>query len=278
MKKISVFLAISILLNLTLFISLKKTGSELENYKIQSDILAESNKKLIESKDQIINNLNQNVTSLEEGLIECEGGDSNRPIRKIKYEMNNSMLDDPYLGSMDAPVLLVAFGDLASASSRLFAKDTLNKIKQSYIDNNKVRFIYRDFFSLDKGVSFRAANIANCAGEQGMYWQAFQTIISNGDLLDEDNLKTLISRIDNIDDDKIEKCIQKNRYKNEFEDDLNDGLRQGAKGAPNFFILKGSSAVGQPVDNSAPNILKGVLIRGAQPFEVISGEIDKLLN
>ena len=278
MKKISVFLAISILLNLTLFISLKKTGSELENYKIQSDILAKNKKKLIESKDQIINNLNQNVTSLEEGLIECEGGDSNRPIRKIKYEMNNSMLDDPYLGSMDAPVLLVAFGDLASASSRLFAKDTLNKIKQSYIDNNKVRFIYRDFFSLDKGVSFRAANIANCAGEQGMYWQAFQTIISNGDLLDEDNLKTLISRIDNIDDDKIEKCIQKNRYKNEFEDDLNDGLRQGAKGAPNFFILKGSSAVGQPVDNSAPNILKGVLIRGAQPFEVISGEIDKLLN
>src|SRR6202008_5013870 len=75
------------------------------------------------------------------------------------------------LGKADAPVTLVEFTGLECPFCRSFHVGTFDKIKQTYIDTGKVRFVTFDF-PLDIHANARPAAVAvRCAGEQGKFWE-----------------------------------------------------------------------------------------------------------
>ena len=53
--------------------------------------------------------------------------------------------DDPVLGSPDAKVLMIEFGDYQCPSCRMFWKDIEPRLKKDYIDTGKVKLVFRDF-------------------------------------------------------------------------------------------------------------------------------------
>ena len=82
-----------------------------------------------------------------------------------------SVDDDPVLGNAAAPVTMIEFSDFQCPFCLKFWQETFPQIKQTYIDTGKVKFVYRDFpLSFHPG-AMPAAQAANCANEQGKYWE-----------------------------------------------------------------------------------------------------------
>lgn len=84
--------------------------------------------------------------------------------------------DDPVLGDANAAVTMVEFSDYECPFCKRFYDDTLAQIKSTYIDTGKLKLVYRDYpLSFHPGAE-PAAQAANCAGEQGKYWEMHDKI------------------------------------------------------------------------------------------------------
>ena len=173
--------------------------------------------------------------------------------------------DDAYLGDKDAPVVMIEFSDFQCPFCRSFWRDTLPLIKSEYIDTGKVRFVYRDFpLSFHPG-AMPAAQAAECAEDQGKYWEMHDKIFSEQEKLGSgtvqfsiDDLKKWSNQI-GLDQNEFNSCLDSGKYANEVANDQNDGQAAGVSGTPGFFI-------------------NGKSIVGAQPFSVFKSLIEEELN
>src|SRR3970040_1534136 len=78
--------------------------------------------------------------------------------------------DGPKRGSDKGPVTLIEFSDFQCSFCRKFWQTTLPLIEKKYISTVKVKFVYRHLAILGKH-SVASAQAAECAGEQGKFWE-----------------------------------------------------------------------------------------------------------
>ncbi|MBS3137310.1 DsbA family protein [Candidatus Woesearchaeota archaeon] len=167
--------------------------------------------------------------------------------------------DDPFLGNEDALVTIIEFSDYECPFCERFYRQTLPSIKSAYIETGKVKFIYRDFPLSFHSQAEQAAIAANCAGEQGKYFQFHDKIFDNGGAGGKSNAdyKKWTQEI-GLDVPKWEKCTNDPAQKQEIQKDISDGSAAGISGTPGFII-------------------NDKLLSGAQPFsafqQVIEAEI-----
>jgi protein-disulfide isomerase len=164
--------------------------------------------------------------------------------------------DDPVLGSEDADITLIEFSDFECPYCKRWHVEVFNKIREEYPD--QVRFVYRDFplKSLHPN-AVPAAEAANCANEQGAFWE-FSEKLFGGELeLSEDTYLEYASQLD-LDVDEFKKCFEEGRYSQEVEDDYQYASQLGVQSTPTFFI-------------------NGIPLIGAQPYEVFKDVIDREL-
>ncbi len=77
------------------------------------------------------------------------------------------------LGSPDAPITIVEFGDYLCTFCHRFHDETKDQLIASYVDTGKARFLFKDFpinDHLDGGSSL-AAQASYCAADQGRFWE-----------------------------------------------------------------------------------------------------------
>jgi len=166
--------------------------------------------------------------------------------------------DDPVLGEKDAPVTIIEFSDFQCPFCERFYSQTLEQIKTNYIDTGKVKLIYRDF-PLDSihPMAQKAAEAAECADEQGKYWEYHDKLFQN----QEEWVTTGISKLKeyakglSLDSSKFDKCLDDGKYADEVKKDFQDGAQAGVQGTPSFFI-------------------NGKQLSGAQPFAAFQQAID----
>lgn len=216
--------------------------------------------ELREVKQSIVT-LERDLLALKKILYRSKLADP--PVFSAKYQANGSELDDPFLGSQDAPVVILAFMDYECGTCVQFVAETLPKLKKHFIDSGQVKYILRDFPLKKKGHSYQAAVLAHCAGEQGRYWEMHDVLFRKELNFLGENVAELAAEKTGTDKKKLSTCYGSRRYEREIQADLKDGGDLGAKGAPGFLLSKrGNSA--------------GVFIRGAQPFGVFEAELLKL--
>lgn len=76
------------------------------------------------------------------------------------------------LGSKDANIVLMEFSEFDCEYCAKFANETFPKIRSEYINDGKVRFVFRDFpLAQEDSKSYQAANAARCAEEQDSFWE-----------------------------------------------------------------------------------------------------------
>ena len=92
--------------------------------------------------------------------------------------------DDPIMGDPKAPVTILEFSEYQCPFCRRFHKEVLPKLNEEYISKGKVRYIFRDFPLRFHKKAIPAAISANCAGEQGKYWEMNDFLFDNPDKLD----------------------------------------------------------------------------------------------
>ena len=177
-----------------------------------------------------------------------------------------SIDDDPIKGDKDAPVTIIEFSDYQCPFCKRFYDNTLGQIDEEYIKNGKVRLVFRDYPLGFHPKAIPAAIAANCAGEQGKYWELHDFFFENPDKLD---ISTVIASTEELglDKGKFEKCVN-DKNEAEVNKDFQDGQQYGVRGTPSFFI--GKTGDGKE--------MTGIYVRGAQPFNVFKNHIDKLLS
>lgn len=144
--------------------------------------------------------------------------------------------DDPSLGDADAPVVVVEFASFSSPNSRRIARDLLPRVREAYIDEGLVYWVYRDFPLL--GVhpfGVEAAVAAECAHAQGRFWEYHDLLIDREDL-SEPALFSLARRIDGLDVAAFDACLIDRVFLAEVELDLQQGRVAGVQGTPTLFI------------------------------------------
>lgn len=151
--------------------------------------------------------------------------------------------DDPILGSPDAPVTLVEFSDFQCPFCRKLWRESFLQLKEKYIKNGKVRLVYRDFplSGIHPGAE-PAALAANCAEEQGKFWEMHDKIFFEQDKLGEGTVEFGLVDLSRwakdigLDESKFDFCLESGKYKAEVAADYADGIELGVTGTPHVFV------------------------------------------
>ena len=91
------------------------------------------------------------------------------PTPRPAFDMVKLMGDDSVKGDADAPVTIVEFSDYECPYCGRFYKGTYGQIVEEYIDTGKVKLVFRDFPLSFHQNAQKAAEAAECAGEQDKY-------------------------------------------------------------------------------------------------------------
>lgn len=168
--------------------------------------------------------------------------------------------DGPKRGSDKAPVTLVEFSDFRCGFCRKFWQTTLPELDKKYISTGKVKFIYRHFAILGKP-SELAAQAAECAGEQGKFWEYHDKLFASAGsplAFTHGKLKGYAKEL-GLKDQAFNQCLDSGKHLKKVEGETSVAALLGARGTPAFF-------------------LNGQLIVGAQPFEVFEAAIEMELK
>jgi len=147
---------------------------------------------------------------------------------------NVSVDDDPAQGPECAPVTIIEFSDFECSFCALYVNDTLPLILETYGD--QVRYVFRDFPIASKHPhAQKAAEAAQCAFEQGKFWEYHDILFQNQDALDLPDLQRYATDL-GLDESAFNLCLDSGKYAEEVQKDFDDGLDYGVTGAPTFFI------------------------------------------
>lgn len=165
-----------------------------------------------------------------------------------------SVDDDPSKGKKGAPITLIEFSEYQCPFCKK-TRPTIDKILSTYGD--KVHYVFRDFPLSFHNQAKDAANAAQCAGDQGKYWEYSDKLWETQGQHTQEKLKEIATGL-KLDMAAFEKCTKDGKYYAEINKDMEDGSNSGVSGTPAYFI-------------------NGLFLSGAQPFESFKQLIDEEL-
>lgn len=152
--------------------------------------------------------------------------------------------DDPAIGPEDASVVIVEFSDFNCSFCKRFHDTTLQPLLDQY--EGQVRFVYRDFAILGE-TSVTSAIAAECADDQGRFWDYHDLLFENQGDFGRDSLISYAEQLE-LDIDLFSTCIDDQTHLNDIRADSAAAQQIGARGTPAFLI-------------------NGQFVSGAQPLE-----------
>jgi protein-disulfide isomerase len=139
----------------------------------------------------------------------------------------------PYLGSLEADVVLVEFTDFYCSHCRDYNQQSEDAILDEYVATGQVRYILH-YYSGGSPQSIQAAEAAMCAGEQGFYFQ-FQRAFFDNPAGTRADLLSLSGSLGLNEDDFIA-CWDEGRYHNELLEHIRTARAAGISVTPSFKI------------------------------------------
>lgn len=103
-----------------------------------------------------------------------------------------------------------------------------------------------------------AAEAAQCARDQGKFWEFHDKLFSNQQALTDDDFKKHAGDL-GLNVEAFTSCYTSGKFRADVQKDAADGQEVGVTGTPAFFV-------------------NGRFLSGAQPFEAFKAIIDEELN
>jgi protein-disulfide isomerase len=142
--------------------------------------------------------------------------------------------DDPAVGPIDAPITIIEFGDFECPFCKLFHDEVYPALMAAY--PNQIRFVFRDYaITAVHPHAQSAAEAANCAHEQGKFWEFHDALYARQGELGAALYGELSSAL-GLNQTKFVECLNLGRYANEVRKDYGDAVYLGIRGTPTFFI------------------------------------------
>lgn len=177
------------------------------------------------------------------------------PTPSDNKDLMASLIDDDEIkGDSNAPVTIIEWGDFECPFCGRFYSQTLSQIDSNYIETGKVKLVYRDFPLSFHANAQKSAEAAECAGEQGKYWEMHDKLFESGVSGGVNSFKQYAKEL-GLSSAEFDDCLDSGIMEQEVKKDMQDGGAAGITGTPGFII-------------------NGVLISGAQPYNVFKQVID----
>lgn len=175
--------------------------------------------------------------------------------------------EDKWLGSPAAKVTLVMYEDYQCPFCGKFFKESEEPIRNSYVFNEQVKIVYRDFAFLGPE-SQKAAEATRCANDQERFWEYHDYLFNhqNGEnegAFADPNLKSFAKEL-GLNSTEFDSCLDSGKHAQAVLDARDEATRAGVSGTPKGFILKDGKVVST--------------IDGAEPYGTVKAKIDAALK
>jgi protein-disulfide isomerase len=164
--------------------------------------------------------------------------------------------DDHVRGPENAAITLVEFSDLQCPFCQRF-HPTVQRLLQEYPD--KIRWVYRHYpLTQIHPEAQPAAEAAECAGQQGKFWEYVDSLFDNQQSLAAAYYPELAKTL-KLNVSKFSACLTDGIGKAKIAADVAEGNQIGVNGTPTSY-------------------LNGQEVAGAQPYETVKAQVDALLG
>jgi protein-disulfide isomerase len=161
------------------------------------------------------------------------------------------------LGVESAPIEVTEYSDFECPFCASFATVQMPVIREQLIATGKLRWRYRDFPLPTHRYSRFAALVAQCAGEQGKFWEMHDQLFEHHQWAQTGNdprsLFRDFARAVGLDLDKYDACVDGQRYAGRIEASVQEGEAVGVRGTPSFYVN------GRPFERSTSDDFKALV-------------------
>lgn len=176
----------------------------------------------------------------------------------------------PFKGNAHAPVTLLEFTDFESPECARYARETLPQLERDYIAPGKLKYVFRGFPDEARHTrAFGAQQAADCAGEQGKFWQMHDRLFAPKPKLKPDDMAAHAQAL-GLDRQKFMTCFDAGLQTPSIRRDIFEAQKNGVTSTPTFFI--------GPTTPDQSMLRATRMITGARPYSDFKQVIDALLN
>jgi protein-disulfide isomerase len=173
----------------------------------------------------------------------------------------------PVLGSSNAPVTIVEFGDFQCTTCGSWFHNEEPQLLQGLVQAGKAKLAWRDFDYLGPD-SIVASEAAYAAWEQGKFWEYHDLLYSNQGVINSgwanrQDLEQFAHQL-GLNMREFNASLQSNKYLQLTTSNYNLGISLGVTMAPTFFVIGPSG--------------KTITIVGGQPYSVFQTAVDSLIS
>ena len=163
--------------------------------------------------------------------------------------------DSPAKGPADAWVTIVEISEFQCPFCQRVTP-TIKQVRDAYGDDVRVVFKHNPLSFHNNAKN--AAKAAECAREQGKFWEMHDVMFANQRELEAPKLEEYAKQV-GLNTDQWKQCFTSTKYEDRIANDQQLANKFGARGTPGFFI-------------------NGRFLSGAQPFESFKALIDDELK
>jgi len=169
---------------------------------------------------------------------------------------------DKSIGNADAPVVVVEYGDYQCPACGRFASTIKPKIVEEFVSTGQVRFVFRSFQFIGEESQW-AAEAAECANEQGKYWEFYEKLYSeqageNAGAFMKVNLEGFAVEL-GLQTEQFNQCLATGKFTEKVIAETLEAQRLGLRSTPSLLV-------------------NGELVEGGGQYEILSQKIREALS
>jgi protein-disulfide isomerase len=178
-----------------------------------------------------------------------------------------SVRGETFRGDSGARVAIIEYADFECPYCGEYERQVFPQLLSDYIETAKVKYFYRDLPLQMHARALPAARAARCAGEQGKYWEMYDSLFAKQNALSPPALLDRAQTL-GLDTAKFTECQSSDKYTADIQKNVAEAQRMGVEGTPTFFL---------GVVDPSGDVTIEKRFEGAAPFDVFKTEIDALL-
>lgn len=145
---------------------------------------------------------------------------------------------DHVIGDDDAPVTIVEYGDLTSASCGQFARNELPLLIEQFVNTGQARYVFRHFpDTSNRARSQNVAEASECASDQNLFFEFHDAVFADPEDRDfsDNGISTFAERA-GLDVASFDDCVASGSKALRVQEDVTTAQALGVNTRPTFFI------------------------------------------
>ncbi|MFH0971443.1 MAG: thioredoxin domain-containing protein [Candidatus Micrarchaeota archaeon] len=143
----------------------------------------------------------------------------------------------PFKGSANAKITIVEYSDFQCPYCKMFVEGAYPQIIKEWIDTGKAKMYFKHYPLTELGHTLapKAAEAAECASDQGKFWEMHDKMFAGQPAIAVADLKKYAGEL-KLDTAKFNECLDSGKKAGIVDAQKAEGSALGVTGTPNFFI------------------------------------------